>query len=349
MISAIPAQPVHADGEVYPGNYSVTVVPTYQNPVTGEIEDVGQNPSLGGMMVQAQVQSVGYVEITENGEIYLNTRWNQADANIYATFETSTTGEGDWYVRDYEVTNQVEAGEYEFMGNTFAATVTDYRFQLDTLNDVIRCTNYVEAMGRDCVWYCYLADLTEYDGSWGTIETPNMTDYTNNLSQITGEDGDSGTDYEEPDVIYEEETTDGGGQSAGNAAQATPTSTPKAKKDSTDKNKKTSDKEEKKAVPTIAERKVADAKTASADELLDSSEGISDVKEEEADSSPEQTASTGTLVLAVIGGIIVGAAVAGAIVYSSNRKKKNYTDLFSDVDDTDTQITDAKDGKDEKK
>lgn len=69
--------------EVYPGYYSVTVVATYQNPVTGEVEDIGQNPGIGQMMVQAQVQSVGYVEIEDDGTTWLNTRWNQADANIY--------------------------------------------------------------------------------------------------------------------------------------------------------------------------------------------------------------------------------------------------------------------------
>ena len=88
LLAAAPAAEVRAE-EIYPGYYSVTVVPTYQNPDTGAIDDVGQNPGIGTAMVQAQVQSVGYVEICDDGSIYLNTRWNQADSNIYAGFETS--------------------------------------------------------------------------------------------------------------------------------------------------------------------------------------------------------------------------------------------------------------------
>ena len=137
LLAAAPAAEVRAE-EIYPGYYSVTVVPTYQNPDTGAIDDVGQNPGIGTAMVQAQVQSVGYVEICDDGSIYLNTRWNQADSNIYAGFETSPDYSQSWVTRDFEVTNQVQAGTYEFSGNTFAATITDYRLQLDTLNDTIR-------------------------------------------------------------------------------------------------------------------------------------------------------------------------------------------------------------------
>lgn len=158
-VCAFPTVQAHAE-EIYPGEYSVTVVPTYQNPDTGVIDDVGQNPGIGNMMVKAQVQSVGYVEIEDDGTIWLNTRWNQADANIYAKFETSSDGSQTWTQRDFQVTNQAAVGNYEFAGNTFSATVTDYRFQLGSLNDTIRCTNYVEAMDRECVWFCYITDLT---------------------------------------------------------------------------------------------------------------------------------------------------------------------------------------------
>ena len=50
-IASVPTVTAHAD-EIYPGQYTVEVVATYQNPVTGVVEDVGQNPSIGQMMVQ---------------------------------------------------------------------------------------------------------------------------------------------------------------------------------------------------------------------------------------------------------------------------------------------------------
>lgn len=300
--------------DIYPGDYSVTVVSTYQNPVTGEVEDSGQNPSIGQMMVQAQVQSVGYVSIEEDGTIWLNTRWNQADANIYASFATSASGSGDWITRDYEVTSQVEAGEYEYLGNVFAATVTDYRFQLETLDDVVRCSNYVEAMGRECVWFCYIADLVEYDGSWGTIETPDMGSYTDQLSEIAGE-----TEEESSDDTSGSGST---GTSSGTSTNKSASAASASKSGETDK----------KTTPKISEREVAEAKTA--DDLLDTSDGISGVEDETDDTvQASASVSSGTIVFAVIGGLILGGAVVGAVMHMNQRKRRKYTDLFADVDD----------------
>ncbi|MFR3030951.1 MAG: heme-binding Shp domain-containing protein [Blautia sp.] len=328
-IASVPTVTAHAD-EIYPGQYTVEVVATYRNPVTGVVEDVGQNPSIGQMMVQAQVQSVGYVEIEEDGTIWLNTRWNQADANIYAQFDTSTSGDGDWVGRDYEVTNQVEVGDYEFMGNVYAATVTDYRFQLDSLNDVIRCTNYVEAMSRECIWFCYIQNLSEgVSDEWTNIAAPDMTSYTDSITQQLEEESggdeetqDGGTNY----IIEEEE-----------ASTSEPTATP-TKKPETTKKAESSKKKESKTTPTIKKREVAEAKTASADDLLADSTGVEGAEDLDAEDKGDEGASvsTGTLVLAVIGGLILGGAVVGGIFYASKRKKKGYTDLFADVDDSDS-------------
>lgn len=78
------------------------------------------------------------------------------------------------------------------MDNVFSATVTDYRFQLSTLDDVVRCSNYVEAMGRECVWFCYIADLSEGVGDeWTSVQAPNMTDFTDSISQANGTTNDN--------------------------------------------------------------------------------------------------------------------------------------------------------------
>lgn len=320
---------------VYPGYYSVTVVPTYQNPVTGEIEDIGQNPGIGQMMVQAQVQSVGYVEIEDDGTIWLNTRWNQADANIYAGFWTSTSGSGDWIARDYEVTSQFEVGDYEYMDNVFSATVTDYRFQLSTLDDVVRCSNYVEAMGRECVWYCYITDLSEGVGDeWTSVQAPDMTDYTNSISQIDG--NQSGTDNTSggnnssaPSVTYS------GGRTAA-AASSGSSSAPAETAES--ETKESSETKETGKTPEISDNKKETAKTASADDLLDDASGISgaDLKTPETDSGSSSVVFP--VVLAGLGGGVIGAVIVGLVMGTSFKKKKDYKDLFEDVnedDDTD--------------
>lgn len=320
-VCAFPTVQAHAE-EIYPGEYSVTVVPTYQNPDTGVIDDVGQNPGIGNMMVKAQVQSVGYVEIEDDGTIWLNTRWNQADANIYAKFETSSDGSQTWTQRDFQVTNQAAVGNYEFAGNTFSATVTDYRFQLGSLNDTIRCTNYVEAMDRECVWFCYITDLTSGVGeSWTTITPPNMSDYTNTLSS----------------------SSDGSSSSSSSASSSTSTKTPTVASETTgtDANAATG------VTDGIKDRTVADAKTAdtsgtsitSSGEGLSGSTGIVGMNDTDSDTKDSgSTTSSGitnttAVVLAAILGAVAGAVVIFLVLHCIGKKKRQYVDLFADVDE----------------
>ena len=174
MTACIKVVPAKA-AELAPGLYTVTVVPTYANPDNGVIEDVGQNPSMGNMMVQAQVQSVGFIEVAQDGSIFFNTRWNQPDENVYAGFSTSSDGSNSWTKRYYKVTNQKQVGQYEFMDRVFDATITDFRFQIGSLHDTIRCTTYVEAMDRDCIFYCYFKDPRPGVGNdWNVVRVPEM-------------------------------------------------------------------------------------------------------------------------------------------------------------------------------
>lgn len=304
-IPALPAMTAHAE-DIYPGEYTVTVVPTYQNPDTGAVEDTGQNPGIGQMMVQAQQQSVGYVQITDDGTIYLNIRLNLADSNIYTTFSTSSDGSSSWTQRDFEVTNQAAIGDYEFMGQTFSGVVTDFRFEIGTLNDTVRCTNYVEAMGREVVWFCYITDLTEGVGdSWTTIQTPDMSDYTEQISQMEEAAGTSSS-------------TSSGSSSSG-------TTTTKKSGTSTE---------------GIKDRDVKDAKTTDAsDEDTDEDTGIvglgSSDKKSSKDSSGSGLGTMGTVLLA-LGCAAVGGGIVGGVMYAQGRKRKNYQDLFPDVDDKDS-------------
>ena len=314
--ASVPAVTSHAE-EIYPGVYTVQVIPTYQNPVTGVVEDVGQNPGLGQMMVEAQVQSVGCVEIEDDGTIWLNMRWNLESSNIYAGFATSPSGEGFQAV-DYQVTNQVEAGDYEFMGQTFAATVTDFRFQLQTLDDIVRCSNYVDAMGREVVFFCYLQNLQEgVSSSWSTIQVPSMSEYSERVNAIS-EEAAAATEAPAATEAAQAETTAAATEAAG---------------------------------PTIASRTVAEVQketkesgetaqeigNKSADELLDGAKGIDGAEEETkaVTTASSGGVSTGTVVLAVVIGVLVGGAAVAGVLCGISRKKKKQEDLFSDVDEKD--------------
>lgn len=325
--AVVPAVPAYADN-LTPGKYSVTVTSTYQNPDTGLIDDVGQNPAIGNTMVQAQVQTVGYVEIMEDGTIYLNTRWNQADANIYANFETSSDNSQSWTNREFEVTNQMEAGTYEFAGNTFEATVTDYRLQLGSLNDTIRCKNYVEAMARECIWFCYISSISDFDESaWTNVQAPSISADTMNEVANTYAAQQSGSGSTSSSASGSSSTASSGstGTVTGNSSTSTITSNT--------------------TVDGLKDRTVAEAKTA--DELLEEADGINDAETSSdgdaataavaalnGDSDTESvSADTSKIVIAAILGVVVGAAVVGIAAYMMARKKRSYQDLFADVDD----------------
>ena len=306
-IAAIPVIPAHAQ-DIYPGFYSVTVVPTYQNPDTGEIDDVGQNPGIGNMMVQAQVQPVGYVEIEEDGTIWLNTRWNQADSSIYAGFETSSDGSKTWKKRDFEVTNQFAAGDYEFMGNTFAATVTDYRFRLDSLNDTIRCSNYVEAMARDCIWFCYITDIREGVGDeWSVVAPPDMADYTESLSQLES----------------------GAPAAQSEASGADKSGTPEIK-----------DRE-------VADAKVKGSDTAQETGSSTGIVGLDSGSDKtEKDGQKDTGFGVGHMVIGVVAGAVIGAVIIAIIFYSINKKKKSQPQINFEDDDVDDTASDTEDTED---
>lgn len=324
----IPTVPAHAES-LSAGKYSVTVTSTYQNPDTGTIDDVGQNPAIGQTMVQAQVQTVGYVEIMEDGTIYLNTRWNQADSNIYAGFKTSSDNSKTWVDRQFEVTNQMDAGSYEFGGNTFEATVTDYRIQLGSINDTIRCTNYVEAMARECTWFCYISAISDFDeSSWTNVQAPSIS--TDTMNQVA-------------DTYAAQKSTNGGSSSQSGSSQS---ATSGQTSGSTSAANTADAAASGTSVDGLKDRTVAEAKTA--DELLDGASGVLDADDADTEAASAKAADksgdtetvaadTGKIVVAAIIGVVAGAAVVALIAYFMAKKRKNYQDLFADVDDTDGQ------------
>lgn len=372
IFGGMPSVTAHAD-TVSPGNYTVTVVPTYQNPDTGEIWDSGQNPGIGQMMVEAQMQTVGYVEIYDDGTIYLNVRLNLADPNIYATFSTSSDYSATWTDRSFEVTNQADVGSYEFMNQNFEATVTDFRFQIGTLNDTVHCTNYVEAMGRQVDWFCYITNLTAgVDSSWTTVQAPNMTQYTDSISEMESElsgntgDNDSGNtgtagteNTAEADdsesgtgagrVQVSGGTSGGSGTGAGSSGNTESVSSVSSSSSSGSGSK----------VDGIKDRKVADAKVnSSSDDAeiktgkgLDDSTGIVGLDSSgtseyatplEAEEDSSAKADTGShTVLWLILGIVIGAAAACAIALAVVKKMGGSRKKYPDLDDEDGYGTES--------
>ena len=311
LAAAILIMPVKA-ADLEPGCYSVTVVPTYQNPDTGEMEDLGQNPEVGQMMVEAQVQSQGVIEVHEDGTIYLTTRWNLAEPTIYAGFKTSSDGSQHFVTRNFEVTKQENIGNYDFAGENFDAVATDFRFALGSLNDTIRCSNYVEAMGRECVWYCYLTDLREgVEGSWNVTEPAREPVSESAVEEVV----------EETQEVSETEML--------SQSEAIETETNEAYETNEDDGTKKSlkarkTKKPKKPNQDIKERTVAEIKKKTSDEDIKTGEDLSDstgivgMDEKSKEKAPVKKKHVSP-VYSVIGILILG---AGILIHHKKTNKK---------------------------
>ena len=73
ILSALPAR--NAFAAQSPGTYTVTVTPSYRDPVTGDIEDPGNNEAIGQGMTENLCGSTGLLEVDENGTAYLTVRY----------------------------------------------------------------------------------------------------------------------------------------------------------------------------------------------------------------------------------------------------------------------------------
>ena len=281
--------------------YSVEVVPCYQHPVTGVEEDTGHNPGLGQAMCEAQVQTKGLVEIDDDGTIWFTARWNMVDTQTNVSFNIQTWGDSGWTPVDYEVVRQVQ-DEY---------VVTDFRIQLNSLDDIVRATNYVEPMGREVIFYYYLQNLTEGAGDFETnIQSANVDTLVATMQEAEAEDS----------ADDESGTTTTSGSSASTSTGKTTT---------------------KKAATTSTGKSISKktAKKTSADDLLDSATGI-DGEDDSKTKTSEKSSSgnTNPVVLAAAtaggaaGGALIGGGIVAAVALHIIRKRQEEDRVYAEID-----------------
>lgn len=131
--------------------YTCTVNPCYAHPVTGEIEDAGGSSSTatGQGMVEGALGGSGILEVTDSGEYYLTIRMSLMDYSSGHSFQVQEVGGSGW--------NSVEASRTG-SGSDDSGTTADMRIQVPSESCVVRCSMYVEPMGRDVIFYFYPSD-----------------------------------------------------------------------------------------------------------------------------------------------------------------------------------------------
>lgn len=132
--------------------YTASTVPSYSNPVTGEIEDsAGQsNVALAESMTTGCTYSAALVEKDTAGNTFVTLRIKLADQIGAMNFWVDDSGDGAFAAVE-AVQMQADSSE-----NT-----ADWRFQIPSELSNIRVGMYVNPMGREVVYFTQLANLVE--------------------------------------------------------------------------------------------------------------------------------------------------------------------------------------------
>lgn len=136
--------------------------PYYSHPVSGVIEDPGNNPGIGQGMTENVVSPQALVETTDDGRIFLTVRYNLANYIKNESFAVQNYGDQDFYSVSAEITGQTEE-------------TRDYRFEIPSKNIVVRATFFVGPMGRDVIFYYTISDLVEGNTDFATLENVNSS------------------------------------------------------------------------------------------------------------------------------------------------------------------------------
>lgn len=145
--------------------------PYYIHPVTGVIEDPGNNPGIGQGMTENVVCPQALVETTDDGRIFLSVRYNLANYIKNETFAVQNYGDNSFYSVPAEVTGKT-------------AETRDYRFEIPSKNVIVRATFFVGPMGRDVIFYYTISDLVKGNTDFASLQN-NSSRRTNKQEVVT--------------------------------------------------------------------------------------------------------------------------------------------------------------------
>lgn len=157
--------------------YTCKMNPSYSHPVTGQVEDVGGSSSstTGQGMVEGAIGSKGILEVTDSGEYYLTFQLGLMDYSSKQSFSVQNINDSGWNTVSAIVTGN---------GSDSSGKTADMRIQIPSESCIVRCSMYVEPMGRNVIFYFYPSDysagnstnmkegiVTQNSASSGTADT----------------------------------------------------------------------------------------------------------------------------------------------------------------------------------
>jgi hypothetical protein len=148
-----------AYGETH-GIYTITAAPHYQHPVTGVIEDSGQNLAIGQGMTESVLGGQALLEVDGQGRHYITVRYSLMDNIKDARLSYQKDAESEWVPTEFSVTREdMDEG------------IADLRFAVPDENVIVRAELYAIPMGRVVVFFADFHDPVPGSGDFVTSIT----------------------------------------------------------------------------------------------------------------------------------------------------------------------------------
>ena len=134
--------------------YTCSITTSYTHPVTGVIEDSGGEASAatGQGMAESAVGTQGILEVTDSGKYYLTVRFSLMDYASRHDISVQNVGDSTWSSTSMTTTATGADGS----GSTEDACI-----EVPSESCIVRCSMYVEPMGRDVIFYLYPSNYSE--------------------------------------------------------------------------------------------------------------------------------------------------------------------------------------------
>lgn len=154
MTGALAAFPGTANAVAH-GIYTVTATPYYQHPVTGVMEDSGQNPGIGQGMTESVLAKQALLEVDKDGNHFVTVRFSLMDNIKDVKLSVQKDAQSAFVPVEHTVTKEA-----------MADATADLRFAVPNENAIARATFYVIPMGRDVIFYMTFSDPVPGSGDF---------------------------------------------------------------------------------------------------------------------------------------------------------------------------------------
>lgn len=179
LVLVIGCSPIHVSANSA-GIYTVQATPTYRHPVTGDIEDPGNNEGIGQSMTESVIYNTALMEIDTNGKMYATARYYLTDQISDVKVWTQKRGASGWTSASTTITQENIGGK----------PCSDYRFAVPSKDAIVKTSCYVGAMGRTVIFYYSFSNLKS--GSADFVTTIKVD--TNSSSTTTSSNSDSNSE-----------------------------------------------------------------------------------------------------------------------------------------------------------